>query len=300
MGKPANWNVELGSVLDEAYVRTLEPADIVYSWGVLHHTGDMWKAVRIASIPVKSDGVFYIALYSKEIYVRPPWQHWLKVKRTYNRAGAFRKRLMEWHHALRATMLHDLKAMRMPWRSILDYQRERGMSYWTDVRDWLGGWPMEFAGNMETVRFCAKQLGLELLNMRAGEGNTEFLFRRRGAQTYWDSFLADKELVELPRPFAWLGGHAWRASLGLPSELGDSQEHPLKSSLMLYEDDVPLGFAHQTVAAVKDHGSGRYLHRGGELVFSASDCTDPNTNGKRYRYRLHTLYSQDRVDRFGR
>ena len=298
MGRPENWRIEHGSVLDEPYMQSLEPADVVYSWGVLHHTGNMWQAVRLASIPLKSDGVFYIALYSKEIYVNPPWEQWLQVKRAYNRAGGLKKRLMEWDYAWRATIKGDLLALRNPWRTIAAYQQERGMSYWTDIRDWLGGWPMEFAGNMETTRFCTEKLGLELINLRAGEGNTEYLFRRAGARNYWDHFIADKELVNLSTPFAHIEGRAWKASLSIPPQLGDDAAHPRRSSLMLYEDGFPLGFAHQALSEVSTHGNGRYLHSGSDLIFSASDCTNPNENGRRYAYRLNALYSENRVAAF--
>ena len=40
------WQVERGSVLDEDYLRGLGNFDVVYSWGVLHHTGAMWTAVE--------------------------------------------------------------------------------------------------------------------------------------------------------------------------------------------------------------------------------------------------------------
>jgi 2-polyprenyl-3-methyl-5-hydroxy-6-metoxy-1,4-benzoquinol methylase len=39
------WLVEEGSILDEAYVSSLGTYDVVYSWGVLHHTGAMWRAL---------------------------------------------------------------------------------------------------------------------------------------------------------------------------------------------------------------------------------------------------------------
>ncbi len=57
---PKNWTIAQGSVLDRNFMEELPTADIVYSWGVLHHTGDMWNAVRNAVIPMKENGVFFI------------------------------------------------------------------------------------------------------------------------------------------------------------------------------------------------------------------------------------------------
>src|SRR5438093_190589 len=34
-----NWTVEQGSILDQEYIGKLGAFDVVYSWGVLHHTG---------------------------------------------------------------------------------------------------------------------------------------------------------------------------------------------------------------------------------------------------------------------
>lgn len=36
------WTIEQGSVLDKEYLAGLGKYDVVYSWGVLHHTGAMW------------------------------------------------------------------------------------------------------------------------------------------------------------------------------------------------------------------------------------------------------------------
>lgn len=48
-----DWTVETGSALDETYVRSPGQFDVVYSWGVLHHTGNMWQALANAATPVK-------------------------------------------------------------------------------------------------------------------------------------------------------------------------------------------------------------------------------------------------------
>ena len=57
-------------MLDEDYVRALGPFDVVYSWGVLHHTGSMWKALELATIPVSPTGVLYISIYNRLTPVR--------------------------------------------------------------------------------------------------------------------------------------------------------------------------------------------------------------------------------------
>ena len=94
-GETGDWTVMQGSVLDGEFMRGLPKSDIVYSWGVLHHTGSMWEAVRNARIPMKDDGEFYIALYSSDIYLDPSPEFWIKLKRAYNQASPLTQKLME-------------------------------------------------------------------------------------------------------------------------------------------------------------------------------------------------------------
>ena len=61
----ASWTVEQGSVLDSSYMARLGEYDIVYSWGVLHHTGAMHDAIRNAASCVNHGGLFVFALYRK-------------------------------------------------------------------------------------------------------------------------------------------------------------------------------------------------------------------------------------------
>lgn len=282
-GGPAHWTVRQGSVLDAAFMATLAPADIVYSWGVLHHTGAMWQAIRNATIPLRPDGVFYIALYTTDVHLDPTPQYWLDVKRRYNMAPLWRKRFMELRYAWDTTILPDLRNRRNPLDTIGHYAKSRGMAYWTDVRDWLGGYPMEFAGIAETKRFAADDLELELLNISAGEANTEYLFRHRGTHNYWDIVAANRALTELVPPFAAEDGYAFRAALPQFQASADDLADPRRSRLMLFEDDTPVGFAHQTHVDIARHGAGRYSHWREHVIFSTLDNTDPNHNGRRYR-----------------
>ena len=75
-GEPENWTVERGDVLDDAFINSLGQWNFVYSWGVLHHTGDVWRALANAQRTVAENGIFYIALYSADVQTDP--EFWLK------------------------------------------------------------------------------------------------------------------------------------------------------------------------------------------------------------------------------
>jgi SAM-dependent methyltransferase len=176
-GAPRHWRVERGSVLDLPYLATLGVFDIVYSWGVLHHTGDQWTAIRNAATLIGRGGVFYVALYTADVFVDPPPEYWLEVKRHYNRSGWLGRRMAEVSYIIRNTVDWVRKGIN-PVTHIWNYKRSRGMSYYTDVKDWLGGWPMEFSHVEEVKRFAGDDLGLELINIATGEANAEYLFRK--------------------------------------------------------------------------------------------------------------------------
>jgi 2-polyprenyl-6-hydroxyphenyl methylase/3-demethylubiquinone-9 3-methyltransferase len=176
-GRPANWSVSEGSILDEAFLSTLGQADIVYSWGVLHHTGRMWQAIGNAAGTVRPGGVLFIAIYNKVDGLFGS-QSWLRLKRMYNRVPRPVKALMEYgfFSVVTAKMLLTL---RNPVREIREYKKKRGMGFMTDIRDSLGGYPYEYASAEEVLGFC-REMGLKLENLKTVSdlGLNEFLFRR--------------------------------------------------------------------------------------------------------------------------
>lgn len=277
-GSPQNWIVMQGSVLDRSFVAALPKADIVYSWGVLHHTGSMWEAVANAAHCLHEDSVFYIALYSKDVYVSPPYEYWLTIKRAYNHAGPLRKKWMEWQYAWRDSIRNQLLRGKNPLAYMKTYRQSRGMSYWHDVKDWLGGYPMEFAGNKETEDFARERLHLELVHAKAGEGNTEYLFRPIGAGNYWDSIAAAAPQYPIAGRFEHVAGHAWRARISkeLAGEPG---------RFMLYENGSPIGWPNAPLTSIQGWGRGRYRVEEGSLIFSTTDNQDPNANGGIYAFR---------------
>jgi 2-polyprenyl-6-hydroxyphenyl methylase/3-demethylubiquinone-9 3-methyltransferase len=148
-GSPASWEVSHGSILDDSFVASLGRFDIVYCWGVLHHTGDLWRAMRRAVQLVRPGGRFWLAIYVSG----PNYAKHLATKRRYNRASVLRKRLME-ALTLSRWALGNARRTRNP----LDWLpgKERGMNYFHDTRDWLGGLPYEVASADEIVAFCRK------------------------------------------------------------------------------------------------------------------------------------------------
>ncbi|MFT3735727.1 MAG: class I SAM-dependent methyltransferase [Rhodocyclaceae bacterium] len=279
-GSPENWTVMQGSVLDEKFVDMLPKADIVYSWGVLHHTGSMWKAIENAARCMGPSSVFYIALYSSDVYVDPSPEYWLKVKREYNVAGPLRKAWMEWCYAWKDSIRGCLIRGKSPFAHMRRYKQSRGMSYWHDVRDWLGGYPMEFAGNKETEAFAKSRLNMELIHIKAGEGNTEFLFRPAGSANYWEDISSRSRVTEIPGPFQHLRGKAWQVSLPVSEERAGSS-----ARFMLYEDGSPVGWPNAPVSSIECYGGGRYRVENGVLIFSTTDHSDPNLTSKSYVFR---------------
>lgn len=180
-GAPQHWNVEQGDVLDKARIAELGKWNFVYSWGVLHHTGEMWQAIRNAQETVAEGGLFYIALYSKDADFQPSQEFWLEVKQEYNRAGWLKKQWMVLWYIWRFSMQKELRRLPEVLKTIFSYRLNRGMNFFADIRDWIGGWPMEYAGDQETVDLLEQEYGFKLVNVSTGHACSEFLFERSGS-----------------------------------------------------------------------------------------------------------------------
>lgn len=201
-GNPTTWSVERGDVLDDAYIAKLGQWSFVYSWGVLHHTGDMWRAIRNAQRLVAKDGYFYLALYSADADFQPSKEFWLKTKQEYNQAGPLKKRYMVYWYVWRFGMQRELKRLPQVLKQIVTYRVKRGMNYFADVRDWLGGWPMEYAADQDVVDLLEGEFDFRLVNVTTGEACSEFLFERSGPpqqHTNVKAFVAAKKICEPSR-----------------------------------------------------------------------------------------------------
>lgn len=179
----ARWTILRGSALDPEFVKTLGEFDVVYSWGVLHHTGEMWKAIETAMLPVRAGGgLFVIALYNK---VRGELgtfssESWHAIKKAYVSGGrATRAGLVGAFSAWRFSIA--LSQLRNPIREVREYKSSRGMSWFHDAVDWVGGYPYEYSSVEETERFLIDHGLRKVKTVPAPEngwGNNEFVFER--------------------------------------------------------------------------------------------------------------------------
>jgi 2-polyprenyl-6-hydroxyphenyl methylase/3-demethylubiquinone-9 3-methyltransferase len=174
------WTIERGDVLDPHYLEKLGKFDIVYSWGVLHHTGDMWKAFENLLANTSADGKVYISIYNDQGRKSRTWK---SVKKLYNTMPGPLKYSILIPGFVRIwgpTTVRDLVTLK-PFKSWNNYREDRGMSPWHDVVDWIGGWPFEVAKPEEIFDFFRKR-GFELTSLKTcggGYGTNEFVFRRK-------------------------------------------------------------------------------------------------------------------------
>ncbi|MFQ5456255.1 MAG: class I SAM-dependent methyltransferase [Nitrospirota bacterium] len=176
---PPHWKIYEGSILDNNFISKLGEFDIVYSWGVLHHTGNMWNAVKNSARLVRKEGYYYIAIYNR-VEGRKGSMLWLKIKELYNVSPKIGKHALEILYILNYFIGHLIR-FRNPITNIINYKSQRGMKWRTDITDWLGGYPYEFASVEEIFRFMKDNFPdfiLENIKTDNGLGCNEFLYKR--------------------------------------------------------------------------------------------------------------------------
>jgi SAM-dependent methyltransferase len=175
-----SWTVDRGSVLDQEYLTSLGQYDVVYSWGVLHHTGQMWKALENVAPLVCDGGKLFIAIYADEGGASKRWR---MVKRAYCALPGPLKFLILWPatvHFWWPTMLRDL-AKGKPFHTWRTFSSRRGMSPWRDMVDWVGGYPYEVAKAEEIFSFYRSK-GFTLTRLiTAHLGCNEFVFEKQSS-----------------------------------------------------------------------------------------------------------------------
>jgi 2-polyprenyl-3-methyl-5-hydroxy-6-metoxy-1,4-benzoquinol methylase len=177
------WTIERGSVLDDGYVKSLGQFDVVYSWGALHHTGDLWQALENVAPLVACGGLLLLSIYNDQ----PFWSaYWKRIKRVHNRLSGVARFAMETaflsYYGV-GFFITDLMRGHSPVDRWIGRER-RGMSMFVDIRDWIGGYPFEVASPEQIFRFY-RDRGFALRNLKTCGGRhgcNQFVFERCGEQ----------------------------------------------------------------------------------------------------------------------
>lgn len=179
--RESDWKIEQGSILDKEYIDSLGTFDIVYSWGVLHHTGNMKKALELVAKLVKpGGGILFIAIYNDQGIISDIWK---MIKKIYCKSPKLVKNIIIlfigsgiWG----IRFLADLIKLK-PFDSWKNYHKiKRGMSPWTNVIDWVGGYPFEVAKPEEITEYFST-LGFSSMKAKTvgkGQGNNQFVFKK--------------------------------------------------------------------------------------------------------------------------
>lgn len=175
----ARWQVERGDVLDKEYLAQFNKFDIVYSWGVLHHTGNMYQALENAGSLVANQGILFISIYNDQGRASRMWRC---IKKAYNRAPKYLRGFILFPCLIRLwgpTTIKDILKGK-PFSTWRIYIKQRGMSPYRDVVDWVGGYPFEVAKPEEIFDFFHRK-GYTLEKMStAGGGHAcnQYVFKK--------------------------------------------------------------------------------------------------------------------------
>ncbi|CAK0748151.1 Methyltransferase type 12 [Gammaproteobacteria bacterium] len=175
----SDWFIEEGSILDEKYIASLGKFDIVYSWGVLHHTGNMNRALNNAMLPVVDQGILFIAIYNDQGISSKLWK---KIKKTYCSTwlGKILVSCVFIPLFTLQSIIIGLIKYKNPMGHFFNYKKNRGMSIYYDWFDWLGGYPFEVAKPEDIFHFYKKH-GYILNNLITTNrlGCNQFLFLKK-------------------------------------------------------------------------------------------------------------------------
>jgi 2-polyprenyl-6-hydroxyphenyl methylase/3-demethylubiquinone-9 3-methyltransferase len=168
-----------GSILDKKTLQTLAHSspqsdglyDIVHAWGVLHHTSDMKRAITNCARLVRKNGILIIAIYNRH-WTSPIWHG---IKKVYNLSNRRTKRAMV------LILFPVIYAAKWVVTHRNPTEMTRGMDFWFDVVDWVGGFPYEYAATDEIESMLAG-LGFYTLSVRPANvptGCNEFVLKKK-------------------------------------------------------------------------------------------------------------------------
>ena len=176
--------ITLGNILDPKFIESLGTYDYVMCWGVSHHTGEMWKSLDLIAQTVNIGGKIHLGIYNKAdgwgFYPDGrfgPSPFWNKIKKFYSSMPNFIQLSIDKLATFGIILLHIL-TLNNPIKKLKENER-RGMNWQSDLKDWLIGYPYEYATPEEVFEFM-KERGFQLEKIRTNNGllTNNYVFKR--------------------------------------------------------------------------------------------------------------------------
>lgn len=176
-----HWKILKGNVLNKNFINSLGKFDIIYAWGVLHHTGNQWRSLKNLVNACKSGSLLHLALYNDQ---GPESKRWLNIKMRYQKMPFFLKTLYVFYIYFPSEFkdfIHHLRKGKplSYFKKIINYKKSRGMNYFYDMIDWVGGYPFEVSKPEQVVNFLKKNnFVIKKIKKNNGYGNNIFLAKK--------------------------------------------------------------------------------------------------------------------------
>ena len=174
-GNADDWAIVEGDMLDASFLHSLGRFNVVYAFGSLHHTGNMWQALRDVVGCIAPKGQLYLGIYNDQGMRSRMWK---LVKQTYC-TGTAGKLVIESMFMPYYFVRFCIASVKLRRNQFAHYKTNRGMSAFHDWRDWLGGLPFEVA-SFNAVTNTVSDMGFWVAwaMPTKGAGNNQWTFVR--------------------------------------------------------------------------------------------------------------------------
>jgi len=163
-----------GNILDQSFIKSLGQFDVVLCWGVVHHCGDMWKALDLISQTTNKNGIIHLGIYNEAdgwgIYPDGrfgPSTFWRKIKKFYSRLPSLLQSFIDLFCIIGISVIY-LLMLKNPIKKLRENER-RGMTWKSDLKDWLIGYPYEYARPEQVFEFMKKR-NFTLVKIKTNNG----------------------------------------------------------------------------------------------------------------------------------